>query len=270
MPVTADRPAPGAVLDGRRCIVTGAARGIGREIAISMAHAGAPVAVTSRRIDDAQRTVQAIERDGGRAIAVALDLQDRESVDAAFTRIARSFGAPQVLVCNSGIGGPSKPVWELTDDDWDDVLDVNAGGAFRCVRAVLPHMIRAKAGVVLFIGSMTGKRPLLHRSPYAASKMALLGLCRTLALDVGVHGVRANVVSPGLVDGQRMEWVVEQQALARGIDAQQVRDGMLVDTPLRRFTTASDVASTVVFLASDAAAGITGEDVNVSSGMVMY
>lgn len=257
-------------LVGKTVVVTGGGRGIGRELALSMAAAGADVAVTARSLAVARETAREVEDLGRRGLAIELDLSDRSRVAPAFEEIVGTMGAPHVLVCNSGVGGPSAALWDVTDDEWDEVFEVNVTGAFHSARAVVPHMIEAGRGVVLFIGSMTGKRPLLHRSPYAASKMAVLGLCRTLALDLGAHGVRANVISPGLVGGERLEWVIASQAGAQDIEVESVRSAMLVDTPLNRFTTAADVASTAVFLASDAAAGITGEDVNVSSGLVMY
>lgn len=261
---------PHEPLHGRVAVVTGGARGIGREIALALADAGADVVVTARNRADAQATVDQVESRGRRGLAVALDLADRTQVAPAFDEIARSFPTLDVLVCNSGVGGPSAPLWDVDDEAWDEVVDVNLTGTFLCVRAAAPRMVEAGRGVVLVVGSMTGKRPLLHRAPYAASKLAIVGLCRTLALDLGEHGVRANVISPGFVAGERLEWVIENQAEALGADLEQVREDLLADTPLKRFTTSGDVASTAVFLASDAAAAITGQDVNVSSGLVMY
>lgn len=257
-------------LQGKRAVVTGGARGIGRELALSLASAGAEVTVTARSAAAAQETITAIGKLGRVAHSVELDLTTRASIAPALASAIETMGGIDVLVCNSGVGGVSAPLWELTEQEWDEVFDVNVAGAFLCAKAATPHMIASGGGVVLFIGSMTGKRPLLHRSPYAASKMAVLGLCRTLALDLGPHGVRANVISPGLVSGERLEWVIDKQAAALGLDRDTVLSEMLRDTPLNRFTTAGDVAATAVFLASDAAMGITGEDINVSAGLVMY
>ena len=262
--------APAPPLLGRTVVVTGAARGIGREIALAMADAGADVAVTARDRAGAQKTVDEIEIRGRRGLAIPLDLVDRSRVAPAFAEITEVFGGIDVLVCNSGIGGPSAPLWSVPDAEWDEVIDINLTGPFLCVRAAAPHMIEAGRGVVLVVGSMTGKRPLLHRAPYAASKMAVVGLCRTLALDLGEHGVRVNVISPGFVAGERLEWVIENQAAALNSDVEATRETLVAGTPLKRLTTAGDVAATAVFLASDAASAITGEDVNVSSGLVMY
>jgi NAD(P)-dependent dehydrogenase (short-subunit alcohol dehydrogenase family) len=260
----------GRSLLGKRAMVTGGARGIGRELAMALASAGAVVGVTARTLAAALETVEVIEAAGGRAHAVELDLADPATVRPGVDELAAVMGGLDILVCNSGVGGPSAPLWEVSDADWDEVMQVNVTGAFQSVRAGVPHLIANGSGVILFIGSMTGKRPLLHRAPYAASKLAIVGLCRTLALDLGPLGIRANVISPGLVAGDRLEWVIDRQAEARGLERDAVRTDMLRDTPLSRFTTAADVAATAVFLAGDAAVGITGEDINVSSGLVMY
>jgi NAD(P)-dependent dehydrogenase (short-subunit alcohol dehydrogenase family) len=120
------------------------------------------------------------------------------------------------------------------------------------------------------IGSVTGKRPLQNRTPYAASKLALVGLVRTLAWEVGEYGIRANVVSPGPVEGERLGKVIEGQAKARRLTIEAAGEELAAGSPLRRFTPAQDVAEAVVFLASDAAASVTGEDLNVSAGLAMY
>ena len=131
-------------------------------------------------------------------------------------------------------------------------------------------MIAQHSGCIVIIGSMTGKRPLFGRTPYAASKMALVGLARTLAWEVGSYGIRVNVISPGGVEGERIEWVIRKQAEAKGISIDEARREFTSSSPLGRLVPASDVAEAAVFLASDRAASITGEDLNVSAGTVMY
>lgn len=260
----------GRPLAGKVVLVTGGVRGIGRELVTAMARAGADVAVTARNKQSAVETAEQLRSFGGRAAGFQLDLLDRGSVPGVVQAVNDELGPIDVLVCNSGVGGPSQPVWAVNDAEWDEVLAVNVTGPFVCARAVAEQMAAARQGSILFIGSMTGKRPLAHRSPYAASKMALVGLCRTLALDLGPYGVRVNLVSPGFVEGERLDWVVTAQAQAQGAPSDEVRREMALGSPLRRFTQPSDVAAAVVFLASDSAAAITGEDLNVSSGLVMY
>lgn len=257
-------------LRGGKAVVTGAGRGIGSHIAVALARAGADVAVTARDAGTLAETVREIRDVGPRAFAVQMDLLDRGSVEPAFAAITDELGGIDVLVCNSGVGGPSAPIQDVSDADWDETLAVNLTGTFLCIRAAAPRMLAAGAGSIVVIGSMTGKRPLLHRSPYAASKLALVALCRTAAFDLGPGGVRVNLVSPGFVAGDRLDWVIDAQAQASGRPVADVRVDMMSASPLGRFTTPDEVANAVVLLASPAASGITGEDVNVSSGLVMY
>ncbi len=259
-----------APLHSKVALVTGAARGLGRHLAGALAAAGADVAVTARNTAGLGSTIDDVRAQGCRALPLAMDLRDRESVSAAVDAVVASFGRVDVLLCNSGVSGPSERADLVCDEAWDETIAVNVTGTFACARACARHMVAARRGVILFVGSMTGKRPLLHRAPYAASKMALVGLCRTMATDLGPEGVRVNLLSPGFVEGDRLDWVVAAQASAQSRPAETVRHELVASSPLHRLTSPTDVAATAVFLASDAAAGITGEDVNISSGLVMY
>lgn len=262
-------PATRPRLTDRVVLVVGGARGLGRTITRGLATDGAHVVITSRDAAEAEAAASEVEALGGRASAFSLDLRERRDPDRVVGKVVAELGRIDGLVCNSGISGPSAPAWEVDDDAWDEVLAVNLTGAFSCIRAAAPTMVEAGRGSIVIVGSMTGKRPLQHRAPYAASKLALVGLCRTLALDLGEHGVRVNVVSPGFVVGSRLDWLLQAQAEVKGTDAEAARAAALARTPLRRFTEPEDVAATVAFLTSDAAAGITGADVDVSSGLVL-
>lgn len=257
-------------LSGRSAFVAGGASGIGRVIALGLAAAGADVVITSRDPSRLEATLEEVRARGVTAHGVGLDLTDVTSPDRAFEEAIGLTGAVDVVVANSGIGGPTAPLWELEVADLEETLDVNVRGTFLVLRAATRHMVPRGRGSVIVIGSMTGKRPLLNRTPYAASKMALVGLVRTLAAEAGPHGVRVNLVSPGFVSGPRLDWVVAGQASSRGMTEDEVRSEMTADTPLRRFTAPEDVADTVVHLAGDRSAGITGADINVSAGLVMY
>lgn len=250
-------------------VVTGAGRGIGREIALALAGAGYDVALAARSEPDLAATADDCRRVGVRALVVKTDLRLAVEVDRLQQEV-RSLGPVAVLVNNSGVGGPSGNLWDLTLEDWTETLAVNVTGVFLACRAFLPEMVRRGAGAVINIGSITGKRPLLHRSPYATSKLALVGLTRTLALDAGPYGVRVNLVSPGFVEGPRIDWVIQRQAEARGVAAEEVLAEFKAASPLGRLTRGEDVAAMVVFLASSRAAAITGADVNVNAGVVMY
>jgi NAD(P)-dependent dehydrogenase (short-subunit alcohol dehydrogenase family) len=258
------------VLTGRSALVTGGASGIGRVIALRLAAAGAEVAITSRDTDRLASTLAELDQAGATAHGVALDLEDPASPARAVGEAVERFGRLDVVVANSGVGGPTAPLWEVDVADFEATFDVNVRGTFLVLKAAAQHMVPRGSGSIVVIGSMTGKRPLLNRSPYAASKMALVGLVRTFAGEAGPHGVRVNLISPGFVSGPRLDWVVRGQAETRGLSEDEVRAEMTADTPLRRFTAPEDVADTAVHLASDLAAGITGADINVSAGLVTY
>ena len=258
------------MLDGRVAAVSGAGSGIGRAIALRLAAEGADVVLAGRSAGPMEEVAEQIRTAGRRALVVAMDLRDPASIDAAAQAAVGEFGRVDVLVNNSGIGGPSAPLVEMSLEEWEDTLRVNVTGTMLVCRAFLPGMIARGSGSVVVIGSVTGKRPLVNRTPYAASKMALVGLVRTLAWELGSSGVRVNLVSPGGVEGPRIAWVLEQQAASRGISVEQARAEFAGGAALQRMVDADDVAHAVAFLASDRAAGVTGEDLNVSAGLVMY
>ncbi|MDQ3708019.1 MAG: SDR family oxidoreductase [Actinomycetota bacterium] len=258
------------MLQDRTVVVTGAGRGLGREIALTLAAEGARIVLAARSKDQLESTREAIEANGGKAAVAIADVRSEGEVTALERFCSDTFGPVDVVVCNSGIGGPSKPLWEIDRAEWDETMAVNVRGVFLCARAFLPAMIARGSGAIVVIGSMSGKRPLLNRSPYAASKTALIGLVRTLAHEVAPHGVRVNIVSPGAVEGDRMDWVIEQQAQAQGISLEAARAQFTSSSPFGRLVPASDVAAAVTFLASDRSASVTGEDLNVSAGAVMY
>jgi NAD(P)-dependent dehydrogenase (short-subunit alcohol dehydrogenase family) len=258
------------VLDGKVAVVTGGGRGLGRVIAQSMCRSGAEVVVTGRDAGALSDTVDLIAADSGRASSIVTDLADPSSVDRLGHEVRARHGHVDVLVNNSGVAGPTTPLWELDVADWDATMDVNVRGVFLACRTFLPGMLERGRGSIVTIGSMTGKRPLTGRTPYAASKTALIGLTRTLAAEVGPRGVRVNLVSPGGIEGERIERVIAALADREGLPLDEARRRFTDDSPLRRLVPPDDVAAAVVFLASDAAASITGEDLNVSAGAVMY
>jgi NAD(P)-dependent dehydrogenase (short-subunit alcohol dehydrogenase family) len=201
---------------------------------------------------------------------VETDVTDQVSIDQMVEGVTRDLGRIDNLVNNSGIAGPSGRLWEVDPDEWRETFQVNVFGVFDVTRSVLPVMIEQGSGSIVIIGSISGKRPLFGRSAYTTTKTALIGLTRTLAVEAGERGIRVNLISPGFVDGPRIEWVMRAQSEARGIDVEEVRREFERESPMGRLTDPADVARTVAFLTSDAAAGITGADINVNSGVVMY
>lgn len=251
-------------------VVTGAGRGIGRELALAFAREGADLVLTSRTESALQETQAMVEEIGQKGLVVTCDISRPDSVRDMSGQSLAHYGRVDVLVNNSGIGGVSSVMWEIEPEDWDETFDINVKGTYLCCRAFLPAMIERRSGNIVIIGSMTGKRPLWGRSPYAAGKMALVGLARTLALETGPYGIRVNVISPGAVEGERIEWVIQQQAEGRGITPEQARTELARGSPLNRLVPASDVAAAALYLASDRSGSTTGEDLNVSAGLVSY
>lgn len=256
--------------EGRVTLVTGASQGIGRAIAIEFGGAGDEVVLVARNRANLEETARQIEAAGGSASVVVADVTDESSVDEMVSSVVDRHGGIDVLVNNSGVGGPSGMLWDTDPAEWRATFEVNVFGVYLVTRAVLPVMIDTGSGSVIIIGSISGKRPLVGRTSYSATKTALIGLTRTLSAEAGPSGIRVNLISPGFVDGPRLDWVIQAQADARGITAEQVRAEFEDESVMRRLTQPEDVARTAVFLASEASKAITGADINVNSGVVMY
>jgi NAD(P)-dependent dehydrogenase (short-subunit alcohol dehydrogenase family) len=253
-------------------VVTGANRGIGRAITVALAAAGFTVAASARdpaSLDGTVAEAAQAAQTGGTAVPVACDVCDEASVSALAGR-AGQLGPVRAVVANAGIAGPTVPLHEITLADWRETIATDLDGVFLTFRAFIPAMIERRNGSLIAISSITGKRPLYGRTPYAAAKMGVIGLVRTLATELGPYDIRVNAVCPGLVAGPRIEAVLAGQAAARGTTVEAVRaevDGL---SPLGRMVRAEEVAAACVFLASGGSAAITGEDLNVTAGVVMY
>jgi NAD(P)-dependent dehydrogenase (short-subunit alcohol dehydrogenase family) len=259
-----------ASLEGRHALVTGASQGVGRAVALRLAEAGATVVLAARSRAGLEETAAQIDAAGGTSLVVPTDLRSPSQIDALAERVESELGHVDTIVCNSGIAGPTQELWKITPEEWQETIDVNLTGTFLVCRALLPAMVLRGSGAIVVIGSSTGKRPLYGRTPYAASKLGLVGLVRTLAVELGPLGLRVNLVSPGGVDGPRVRDVVREQARATGTTDEAVLEEYLKVTPLRRLVSPEQIADAVAFLASDAAASITGEDLNVSCGATTY
>ena len=257
--------------DRRRVtVVTGASQGIGQVIARTFGNAGDAVVLAARNTDNLERVADEVREAGGEPFVVACDVTDESSIEDAIAAAFDRFGHIDVVVANSGVGGPSGVLWELDPSEWDDTFNVNVKGVFLTARAALPRMIDRGSGSFVIIGSISGKRPLFGRSAYTSTKLALVGMTRTLALEAGPHNIRVNLISPGFVAGPRIEWVINAQAEARQIDPETVRAEFEAESPLGRLTSPQDIANAAIYLASEHAASITGADLNVNSGVVMY
>ena len=258
------------MLKDKVAVVTGGGQGIGRMIAVALAGAGADVVLAARSREPLEATRAEIEALGREALVVQTDVCREESVQSLAEQTLAHFGHIDILVNNAGITGPTAMLWEVPPAEWEETFAVNVTGPYLCCRAFLPSMIERRAGSIIFISSMTGKRPLVGRATYAAGKLALVGMARTLAWETGPYGIRVNVISPGAVAGERVERVIREQARVEGISLEESRRHFTANSPLGRMVPPQNIADAVIFLASDSAASITGEDLNVSAGTVMY
>jgi len=244
-------------LKGRIAVVTGAGQGIGREIALSLARRGAKVIVadiTDKRFEVAKE----IEATGSHASAVKCDVSDREDVERMVEQAVKKFGTIHILVNNAGIY-PSKPFAEITEPDWDRVLDVNLKGVFCCTKAALPKMMEQRYGKIVTIasiaGSVIGFPNLVH---YSSSKAAIVGFTRSLALEVAKYRINVNAVAPGPVETPGTKTLGEEMY-------EQTRRAI----PLGRWGLPGDVAGLVVFLASDESSFITGQCIVADGGYTL-
>lgn len=257
------------MLDDTTAVVTGASQGIGRVIALELASEGANVALAARG-DGIHETAGEFE-DESKALPVETDVTDEAAVEAAIEATVDEFGGLDCLVNNAGIAGPTAPVEDVSVAEWEHTMDVNVTGAFRCVKHAVPHLRASDRGSVINVSSISGKRPLENRTPYAASKMAVIGLTRTLAFELGDDDVTVNAICPGATRGPRIDDVIERQAEARDLSfAEAKREVFTGDTALGRLADPDDVAEMVVVLASDRARNVTAQDVNVDGGTVWY
>ncbi|MFP8958068.1 SDR family NAD(P)-dependent oxidoreductase [Natrialbaceae archaeon A-CW3] len=256
-------------MTGRTVFVTGASQGIGRQIALTFAARGANVALAARS-DGIDETAALID-DAERALPVRTDVTDESSVRAAIEQTVETFGGLDVLVNNAGIAGSTAPIESIERDEWDRTMAVNVTGAYLTTKHAASHLRKSERASVINISSISGKRPLENRTPYTASKMAVIGLTRTLAFELGKDNVTVNAICPGATRGPRIDAVIEAQAESLSVDFEEAKRRVFTDdAALETLVDAEDVAETAVFLASEAGKHITGQDINVDGGTVWY
>ena len=254
-------------LGGRVAIVTGGGRGLGRAIALRFATEGAAVAVTGTGREHLEATAREIVAAGGRSLAVVTDVAKESDVARMVEATVREFGRLDILVNNAGIAGPTASVAETRCEDWEGTLAVNLTGAFLCAKHAIPHLMAQRSGRIINISSVAGLIGYAMRSPYAASKWGMIGLTRSLALELGTYGITVNAVAPGSVRGERIAAVVRDRAASLGKSIADIEREFYVDpTALKRMLDPEEIAGTALFLASDEARGITGETISVTAG----
>jgi 3-hydroxybutyrate dehydrogenase len=251
-------------------VVTGAASGIGKEIALTFLRNGAKVAIADLNLQAAQAVAREFDPSGERAMAVAMDVTNEEQVDAGIALVAAKFGGIDVLVSNAGIQIVA-PVDAFAFADWKKMLAIHLDGAFLTTRACLKLMYaQQRGGSVIYMGSVHSKEASVLKAPYVVAKHGLVGLCKVVAKEGAAHGVRANVICPGFVRTPLVEKQIPEQARELGISEDDViRKVMLKETVDGEFTTVDDVARTALFLASFPSNALTGQSIVVSHGWFM-
>ncbi|MCH7607674.1 MAG: 3-oxoacyl-[acyl-carrier-protein] reductase [Chloroflexi bacterium] len=243
-------------LEGKRALVTGASRGIGRAVAQRLAADGAAIAVNYHTSEaEATEVVSSITSSGGTAVSIGGDVSDAAQAAATVAAAAEALGGLDILVNNAGITRDNL-VLRLSEEEWDAVLDVNLKGAFLCTKAALRPMLRQRSGRIINMTSVVAGTGNPGQANYAAAKAGLIGLTKTVAREVASRGITVNAVAPGFISTRMVEAITEEQ-----------RELVLGRIPLARFGTPADVAACVAFLASDDAGYITGQVLGVDGGL---
>ncbi len=244
-------------LTGKTALVTGAAQGIGRDIALALATDGADVAICDVNLEAAQKTAADIGAKGRRSLALKANVAASADVTAMIDQVVEKFGKIDILVNNAGITRDGL-ILRMKDDDWDLVLDINLKGAFLCTKAALKYMSKQRGGTIINIASIVGAMGNAGQANYVASKAGLIGLTKTIAREYANRGITANAVAPGFID------TAMTQALSEN-----VRTELAKQIPMGKLGTPEDVANAVRFLASPWASYITGQVIHVNGGMYM-
>ncbi len=246
-----------ANLDGKVALVTGASQGIGRACAMVLAEAGAQVALASRSVEKLEQVAQEIQEHGGKALAARMDVANHESVTQGVARTLEAFSKIDILVNNAGITKDNL-VLRMKAEDWEEVLATNLDGAFYCIKAVLPGMVRQRYGRIINVTSVVAVAGNPGQANYVAAKAGLIGLTKSVAAEVASRNITVNAVAPGFV-----------QTAMTAILPEAVHQKILSIIPLGRMGTDREIASAVRFLASDEAGYITGHVLHVNGGMYM-
>ncbi|CAM2193729.1 3-hydroxybutyrate dehydrogenase [Paraburkholderia sp. A1RI_3L] len=257
-------------LDGKVAVVTGAASGIGKQIALSFAEAGAAVAIADLNPEGANAVADEIRAAGGKALGVAMDVTNEDAVNQGIDKVAAEFGSVDILVSNAGIQIVN-PIENYAYADWKKMQAIHVDGAFLTTKAALKHMYKDdRGGVVIYMGSVHSHEASPLKSAYVAAKHALLGLARVLAKEGAKHNVRSHVVCPGFVRTPLVDKQIPEQAKELGISEEDViKRVMLGGTVDGVFTTVDDVAQMTLFLAAYPTAALTGQSFIVSHGWYM-
>lgn len=246
-------------LSSQNVIVTGANRGIGKSISKRFAENGSTVGLLGRREDAVRETIEELQAETGNEdlSPVVADVSDYEKTNEAIEEWIEEQDGIDTLINNAGMNRDGL-MMRMKEDDWNDVMDVNLGGTFNCSKAVIRNMIRNRWGRIIMISSVAGLTGNPGQANYAASKSGMIGLCKSIARELGSRNITANTIAPGYIETDMTEELPEEQ-----------KEAVLEATPMERFGEAGEIADTAVFLASQKASFITGEVIRVDGGMAM-
>ena len=239
----------------QRVLITAGAAGIGREFARAFAATGSQVFICD--IDD--QALAAIAKDIPGLIARRCDMARRAEIERMVPEAVAALGGLDVLINNAGIAGLTLPVDQYPPDDWDKVVAVNLTAMFDVTRLAIPHLKQSKAGCIINMSSIAGRFGFMNRSPYAATKWGVIGFTKTLALELGQWGIRANAIAPGAVEGERIVRVFQGRAQISGRSLEDVKAAAMAEQSIKAMIDPKDIAQLAVFLASDAAKSISGQ-----------
>jgi NAD(P)-dependent dehydrogenase (short-subunit alcohol dehydrogenase family) len=252
-------------IKGLRVLVTAGAGGIGREIARAFVREGARVHVC----DVDRKALAALRRSDPKIGQTLADVADRGDVARLFKDALKALGGLDVLVNNAGITGPTGPLEKIAPEDWDRCLAVNITGQFNCARLAIPHLRRSKNASIVNLSSTAGRYGFPLRAPYSASKWAVVGLTKSLSMELGQAGIRVNAIQPGVVEGERINRVMRMKAKERGISYKAMVDEALKVVSMRTMVTPQQIADAVVFVCSKRAPTVSGQAISVCGDCLM-
>lgn len=255
-------------LKGRRAFVTGAGRGIGRDIALALAASGADVALVARSTPEIETIARDIATSGVRGMAIPCDVVSSDQVRTAVARAREAFGGIDILVNGAGIA-PTAPLAKTTDDTFRSVMETNVFGTFYALREVVTEMSARGWGRVINIASVAGRKGAAYIGAYAASKHAVIGLTRSAAAEMATTGVTVNAICPGFVDTPMLDQAIAQVATKTKRPTDEVRGFMAQASPQNRIFTVQEVTALALFLCSEEARGITGQALGIDGGMTV-
>jgi len=258
------------VIDGQAAIVTGSGRGIGRQIARQLSDAGVNVLINDVDEGALAAAVDDLRETEGEVISVQGDASDPDTADQVSEKTVDAFGGIDIVVNNVGIAGPTKSCEEIELEEFLNTLSVNLGSLFNVTSTAIPYLRESDDARVINLSSISGKRPLRDRTPYTTAKMGVIGFTRTLAVELADDEINVNAVCPGSVKGPRLEAVMKGQAESQDRPYEEVVEEFRSASPMDTFVEARDVADTVCYLCSRQSEKITGQDINVTGGIVMY